>query len=446
MSIKKELSGSGIYFILILGVIHIAFFIYALNWGNIYFGDYKEYLQQVANLKEHLNWYTGIYEVPFQPDLYSRRPPMYAFFILSIKSIYNSNSAVLFVQSFLSCLNFLGLIKLLNEYKFKVNVFKLLIIFIVFYPSQFIMANLIMTEILFQTFLFWSFYNLIQFIKTRENKFILYYNLLIALALLTKPVLYFFWIINFLFILYLYFHNKKSYIPVFTALIPLAIILIISLYNYNVTGYFHYSSLRHNNLIDNSNYIMLNKEGIEKIILKFDTDNLKLDSIHDYAERSKEKERIATEYIKENFGDFVKFHLKGMVNFFLDPGRFELAQFFRIESPEKSGLYFVFLKDGYSGIIDYILKLPIVFIFYLFCVMIINIIMIISIINFIFEKRISGEIRIYFIIIIGYLCFMSGVNGLLRYKLPLYPIILFSIPFLFERIYELKSKPDRFKE
>jgi hypothetical protein len=439
--VNNKLSLNEKNFLIILVFVHLIFFIYAVTWGNIYVGDFREYLRQSLNLKEHLNWYTEVFKEPYQMDFYSRRPPMYAAFILSVKSIYDSDYLVLFFQSVLSCFNFFGLIKLLKSYRFSFNILPLLLLFIFFYPAQFIYSNFIMSEILFQTLLFWAFYNFNRFIKTKESKFIVFYNLLISFAILTKPVLYLFWIVNLLLMIYLFFKNKKSTAPVFTGLIPLAIVLLICFYNYNVTGYFHYSSLKQNNLLEfHSNYLLINKEGYEKSISEYEKNIASIDSIKDYTAKSKAKERIAINYIKENFSDYLYLNLKGVLNFFLDPGRFEFSEFFKIKSPHEVGIYYVYLRDGYEGIIKYILKLPLIFILFLICIMIINIIMIFSIVNFIFEKRVEAAIRIYFIVITAYLCVLTGIVGSMRYKLPLVPMILFSIPFLFDKVKSILNK------
>lgn len=444
---SKEFSKNEIYFFIILGLIHLGYFTYAILWGNIYAGDFREYLMQSVNLKEHLNWYTEVFKEPIQPDFFSRRPPMYAIFILTFKSIYNSDYTVLFAQSVLSWMNFYGLIKLLKRYNFKINVFKLLILFILLYPSQFIYCNFIMSEMLFQTFLFWSFYNFIRFTNSADIKYIVYYNLFISLALLTKPVLYMFWIINFFLMLYLFLKNRKNYAIILSGLIPAAVVLIICFYNYNVTGYFHYSSLRHNNFIEfHSNYIKINKEGFEKSVSEYKKNKAIIDTIRDYKTQSGEKERIALEYIEKNFGDYLKLYFKGVFNFFLDPGRFDISEFFRIKNTADTGIYYVYLREGYTGIINYILKLPVMFILFLTSVILINVIMIISMINFIFEKGVEIEIRIYFVLIIGYISFVTGIVGSLRYKLPLFQIILFSMPFLFDKIIPKFSKRKTIKK
>ncbi len=434
----KELrfSKSETVFILTLFLSHACFFIYAVFWGNIYVGDSTEYILQSVNIKDHLNWYSGVFSEPYDLDLYSRRPPMYGFFIFLIKLIYNSDYLVLFFQSCLSIINFLGLMSLLKSYSFKTNIYIILTIFIIVYPSQLIYANLILSEILFQTFLFWAFYNFVKFIKNSGNKYIFYYNVLIMLAALTKPVLYLFWIFNLVFMIYFFFKDRKNYSPVIYGLIPLTAVLIISFYNYKVTGYYHYSSLKHNNLYDlNSKFLLLNKLGEEKANKIFKSDSLRFDSIKDYSERSIEKEKTAITVINDNLTDYIKLHLKGMVIFFIDPGRFDIAVFFGKNNTSfgDSGIYYIYLKDGFRGVLNYIFKLPFAVIVYLTIVMIINILMLVSIINFIFQKRTEPEIRIYFILIIAYTCILSGNIGALRFKIPLLQIILFSMPFLFDR-------------
>ena len=408
------------------------YFVLTLFSKNIYLADSSEYLNQVINMGKHLNWYCGDFNEQIDLDLFSRRPPMYGLFLFLIKSIVNSDFAVLFVQSALSIFNILGVLSLLNFYKFNVSSNRVVLIFVILYPSQLLYCNLIMTEILFQTFLFWGFYNIFLFLKDNKFNHLLYYNILIALATLTKPVLFYFWIPNLLFLTYLFLRKRKFPI-ILSGFIPLIVVLLISSYNYNKTGYFHYSSIKNNNLLYyNSYFLLIRVYGKEEGSKKFAKIVEHVNSINDYSIKSSEKERIGFETILDNKLSYAKFQSKGMLNFFLDPGRFDLINFIGIKEKNNEGLLFAFAREGYSGVMKFILNQPIYIVIYLIIVLLINIVMIASIIYLPFVKRIDVNLKIYFFLILVYLSFISGPFSTLRYKIPIYPIILFTIPFFVE--------------
>ena len=409
----------------------------------IHLSDSYEYLNQVENIRKHQNWYCGSFSEPFEFDLYSRRPPLYGLFLFIIKSIYNSDFLVLFVQNVLSIINILGVLSLLNFYKFNISSNRVVLFFVILYPSQMIYCNLIMTEILFQTFLFWAFYHMFLFIKNNKFNHLLYYNILIALATLTKPILVYFWIPNLLFLTYFFLRERKFQI-ILSGLIPLIVVLLISSYNYNKTGYFHYSSIKSNNLLYYfSNFLLIEMHGKEEGSKKFTEIVEHINSIDDYAIKSSEKERIGFEMILDNKLTYAKLQSKGMLNFFLDPGRFDLINFIGIKEKHDEGLLFAFAREGYSGVMKFILNQPIYIIIYLIIVLLINIVMIASIIYLPFVKRIDVNLKIYIFLMLLYLSFFSGPLSTLRFKIPLYPIILFTIPFLVDclksRFFQSKS-------
>jgi len=83
-------------------LLHLAAFLQAWNSGGIYLVDSKDYLSQAYNFKTNWSLYAAPFDEPIRPDFYSFRPPLYAWFILAIKGIINSDYAVLAVQSLLS--------------------------------------------------------------------------------------------------------------------------------------------------------------------------------------------------------------------------------------------------------------------------------------------------------------------------------------------------------
>lgn len=428
-------------FLIILIFVHLFFFIYSIFWGNIYVGDYPEYLNQAKNLIKHGNFYAKDYSDKFDVNYLTRRPPVYAIFIILSWLIVNSDYSIIFFQSILSIINILGVCKFLKSFNFKINIYFWVLLFVILYPSQLIYANLIMTEMLFQTFLFWSVYFCFKFLKSHSLKDLLWNNIFIGLTALTKPVMLVFVFINLLFFIYIIFRKKIKITFVLPCLLPVLCVMSLSYYNYTQTNYFHYSSLQFNHLFDyNAVFIIHNIYGEEegnKILKDYITH---FDTLKTLQKIADEKYKYSKEIILGNFDQYLSYQMKGFANFFLDPGRFDVFTYLKINPDNNKGLQNAFLYEGYKGIFKYYLNLPLPILTYLTLIMLMNIIFIISLIFFIFEKKVKGNLRFYIIFIAIYIAVFSANYAALRYKLPLYPFLLISAIFLVEKLKEISLK------
>lgn len=414
--------------------IHLVYFVIMLFNGNIYMADSYEYLQQAFNIKNYSSLYCLDFNQPLNLHFFTKRPPLYGFFIFTFKWIINSDLWVLCIQNILSILNIFGLVRILKYYSFSFDFKKILLLLLIFLPVQFIYSNMIMSEILLQTLLFWSFFNFFMYIRKNRIGYIVLCNVFLALAVLTKPVLLYFWIPNLILLIYLFWKRRQVNILLPGLIMPL-VIFLLSFCNYHVTGSFHYSSIRQMNLIGyNSAFLLVNVYGEEEGQKKMVEIRKYLSSIDDFSKLQKEEDRIGYELIMNHKYEYAKYHIKGMVNFFMDPGRFDLNNFLGIKEGNNTGLLYVFTKEGYSGIFRFILQQPLYMIFYLSIVLIINVVMVLSLISFFFVKSVTIEIKIFLIMLVFYLCFFSGPLGTMRYKVHVIALMLFTIPFFFEKL------------
>ncbi|HEX2786827.1 MAG TPA: glycosyltransferase family 39 protein [Ignavibacteria bacterium] len=428
-------------FLIIIISLHLIFFLYSIFWGNIYVGDYPEYLNQAKNFIEHGNFYAKDYADKFDINYLTRRPPVYAVFIILSRLIINSDYSVIFFQSILSIINILGVCKLLKNFNFKINIYFWVLLFVILYPSQLIYANTVMTEMLFQTFLFWSVYFCFKFLKSYSLKDLLLNNIFIGLAVLTKPVMLVFVFINLLFFIFVIFKKKIKITYIFPCLIPVLCVLSFSYYNYTQTNYFHYSSLQFNHLFDyNAVFIIHNIHGQEegnKILKEY---IIHFDTLKTLKEIADEKYKYSKEIISNNFGQYLSYQMKGFANFFLDPGRFDVFTYLKINPDDNKGLQNAFLYEGYGGVIKYYLNQPLPILIYLTLIMLINLFFIIALIFFMFEKNVEGRLRLYMVMAVIYIAVFSANYAALRYKLPLYPILVIASVFLIEKLKEISLK------
>ena len=429
-----------IIFWTVLAAIHLVFFLVFLSSGNIYMSDSKEYLTQAYNIKHHLTIYCADLTQKINPAFYNRRPPFYGAVILILKSIYDSDYFVLAIQNILSIINFFFLLRLLKDFDFASGAKRYVYALILFFPSHYIYTNVIMTELLMQSLIFWAFYNLYLYLRNGKTGSIVLYNTFLSLAVLTKPVLVYFWIPNLIFVFYLFYKNKKTGV-LFSGFLMPAVIFALTLYNYSNNGCFQYSSNKQVSYLDYSaTFLLIKTEGQEAGWNKWHEVHSYVDTISDYSRLTEESERIATEIIMKYKYEFMKYHLTGMVNYFMDPGRYDINYFLNIKETNHTGLLYTFAKSGYKGVFEFMMDKPPYILIYLFVMLIINFFMLVSLILFAFSKRIKPELKFFILFISFYMSFVSGILGTMRYKIHIYPLILFTIPFTIEYIIRKRSE------
>jgi len=309
--------------------------------------------------------------------------------------------------------------------KVKYRIRKLIIILYLIYPAQIIYTFSIMSEILFQTLLLLSLYFMLLFISSREWKYLLFYNIGISAAVLTKPVLLYFWIPNALFHIWLTVRYHRKTILIF----PLLIVLTISIWsyrNYSVTGYFHFSSIKNFNLLYYNTYsFLVNKYGethAENFLEHLDDENRGVS----FKQANQYIEKACMTVLKQNLVSYGFYHLRGSILFFIDPGRYDLYHFLRIR--EEHGFWYYISHNGIPGIFIGIKNLPLVVILYLVGMAVFNLLFIISLILYIFSRENYTDFKIYLLTVIFYFTLVTGPLGASRHRLPVFPYLLLTVP------------------
>jgi hypothetical protein len=411
--------------------IHVVYFLLSIIFGGIYTLDSPEYIHTASNLITHGISYAGNFttDIP-NPDLYSLRPPGYGFFIMMCSLFSENHYCILVIQ------NVLSIIVLYFIYKFiydKIGSKDGLFWFwigLVFFPVYFVLVNMVMADAVLGFILVMATFSLHKYLVSHQWIFILFFNLLLGVSLLVKPVMMYFWIPNLLFSVYLYFRHFSVKILLTAFILPL-IAGLWSYRNYQQTGYFHFSSIKMQNLLE------LNAGAV--ISYKYDHETMKshrkfirsdADKMNTYKEKSEFLLRTAEDTILNNKAIYSYLHLKGMANFMLAPGRVDIETFFK-RSPEKeiSLLYEIEKKGITSGVyyyfsnVDFLMFLTVLFIF------IWNIISLPLLFISFFNHKLPLPLRIFIFILLTYIVFVSGPGGYARFKTAIYPLILILIPF-----------------
>jgi len=414
--------------------------------ASIYLKDSFEYLNQAKNITSGNFWYSGDIHQIFNNDLVSQRPPLYSFFILIFKSIIHSDHFILLIQCFISIFIFTLVYKLYQKFGKETPspfIFSLLL----FFPTQLIYSNMIMSELLCQAMVFLSFYFMIIFLINHKQKNLFLFFLFISLAILTKPVWYLFWISALLFMIYLLY---KKIIPIYSfiyILLPIATIFLICLHNYNQTGYFHYSSVKRTNMVNYNVYLTLaqkySPDSANTILADINKTALMKGTYKDFAQYIEDEN---TRIIKENLPTYIWLETKGIFNFFTDHGRFDMYSFFSLPPEENmNGLYWFYSHYGIKGVQQYLSQFPIGLIIYLPIIVLVNIFITLCFLLFLFNRKIPLEVRLTTILFIFYLAIITGPIGAARFRMPVYPILLFTLPFGFDILKEKLTRKSKNK-
>jgi hypothetical protein len=399
--------------------------IYVLNSGPLLTRDSMEYISAAENLKNQGIFYAGNLTEPVNPALYSRRPPGYPILILLSRLFSNSNFSTVIFQILLIILDVILLNRILLQLNVKSSHRKLIIFIYLVYPSQIIYIFSIMSEILLQTLLLLSLFFMLQFLTGRNWRYLLFYNITISLAVLTKPVLLYFWIPSTLFQIWLAVRYHRKSILIY----PLLMILTITFWsyrNYNITGYYHFSSIKNFNLLYYNTYsFLVNRYGedhAEKFMDRVDAENRG----KSFKTANRNIEKACFYVLWKNLPAYSFYHFRGSILFFIDPGRYDLYHFLRIK--QEQGFWYFISHDGILGILKGVKKIPTTVIFYLLVMVIFNLLFLISVILFIIRRGYSMEFWLFLLTVILYFALITGPLGASRHRLPVFPELLLAVP------------------
>jgi hypothetical protein len=276
-----------------------------------------------------------------------------------------------------------------------------------------------MAEILFQFILMMAALTLFRYLQTERFRALFTYELMIVLGILVKPVLYPFIILNILLSLVLYYRYRQRLV-IISSLIPLVFVIIYASINQQRTGYFHVSSIQQVNLVDyNLYFYLMDQQGEDKASEITGEIRATCARESDFSKRSACLSDAATNIFKDDIVSYGWFHLKGMGRFFIDPGRFDLYQFFGLERSRGSGFLYHINKSGIKGAWEYLRMQQTGMILLLLVIAFVNLLRAIGFLFFLFNRKIDVAFRLFLFFLTGYIAFATGPLGASRFMLPL---------------------------
>ncbi len=291
------------------------------------------------------------------------------------------------------------------------------------YPAQFIHANLVMTEIIFQSLLLLIFYYTLIFPQQISMKSTLRLALLLSVALLTKPVIILFSVFVGLVVLFYAWKEKRLSIILPFIFIPITFHLIC-LQNEHSVGYYHFSSVKPIfHLKYNAKYTLVSHFGEDFADSAISAEMKIIDAKTDYASRYETMQQTGTNIIIQHPFDYAKIYAKGLIAFFIDPGRYDLFHLFGVDDSHFNGLYHEFNVYGISALKKFASEAPIGILLLLFLNLCWNIFVTVCFVWFLFYRKSPLLLRILIFVFVAYIAAATGVLGLSRYRVPVYPML-----------------------
>ncbi len=413
--------GKKTFWIVIIGL-HVVFFLTQVLGSASLLQDSKEYLFAADNLLNAQQLYCWDLSGTFNPDYLTKRPILFPSILALIKCLSLGNIKVflcllLIIQNLISLFNIKLMLKFMLHFTENIN-FKMAIILFVLAPAQIIYANLIMSEIWLQLVIM-CLLNYFLFYQSNP-KWHLFASLLCIAGVALKPV--FIFLVLLFPILALYYNRKVLQLKLIgITLLPLLFVLTTMHWNEHRTGMKQYSSISTINLLHYNAYLLLiHEKGLNKADLIIDDISVKANQQRSYKEQQTFKNKAANAIIMANFGPYIYLHLRGVILCILDPGRFDITQFFNLPQTQNL-LYETNKKNNLNTLVNNFRNpLGIILIGLLIC----NFFKLIIAIRFIFIKGISIGNKFLLLFFPVYILILTGPIGSSRFAMPIIPIYL----------------------
>ncbi len=407
--------------------LHILGFIKQVLFPNLMTLDSDDYILLAKNIFEHGLPYSGLLPLNIDLDaipnkgLFASRPIGYSVFIY-LSSFGNCFLLLLLaMQNVLSIGSIYFIEKIFIFKNIKLN-YTIALICLIFFPTLWIYSNWIMAETMFMFALCMAIY---KFIKLNYTWAALY----LSLALFIKPVVVFLIFIWLIYFIYRAITVKKLAFIV-TAIIPLSMLLVQILLNYTYTKTAIVSSMPAINLVQyNAYFTLCNTVGPDSAnnwVRQTDSIGQIIEDKNNFRAAYFYKKTAAQNVIKAHPWAYIKIHSLGSMRWFIDPGRYDMLNFFNIYYEDgNKGWTRTFYQNGIKGILQKALDENR---YLLICVLLIfmwNMIRLMLLIRGLLRLFNQPAILLVFVLLIAYFAGTAGPVASARFLLPVFPLILF---------------------
>ena len=407
---------------------HLLFFGVQVHQHTYFFPDTDRYLTEATNIRESGEFYARplLATGKKSPQEYTIRPPGYPLFLLAMDTPSARFPFVaLVVQNLLSLLNMVLLARWLQRFRLLPAQWVFLLLGVCTYPAQLIYANVLMSEMLLQTCVVLLWLSAVAAWETQQMRYLLAVAATATAAMLVKPVFYPFSIVVLLLGCWVAWRWRRLPVAVVAAL-PLVVALLYQGWNYQRTGLFHFSSIATINLLHyNTEGVLRRTEGA--IVADQFIDMVEAEAHRQYATFAQQQQHVRARSLAALWKypvTYARIHVTGMVNCFLDPGRFDLVHFFKLPGQQGRGLLGQYTAYGYKGIVRYVWRLPLGLLSALLLVAIGNVVRLLAFGFFLFQKQYPLFVRLSIAGILLYVAFLTGPLGAARFAVPVFPLLV----------------------
>ena len=387
--------------------------------------DSAEYMFAAANLVEHQTLYASDWSAAEHLDDYSKRPPLYPLLLIITSSYQGQLIALSLLQICFSILSIWLISRLIQTHIQETIPWGLWAVALLFTPGQWMYPSLVMTEIFFQLLLVLLGYALIRALASRKMIWWIAAAGFVIAGFLTKPILYLFAVVFLVMGLIVGWKRKRLLIPLIT-LVPVLSVLCYMSWNASRTGYFHVSSIQNLSLLQyTTTNLLIETYGEEEGIARADSILYLSLSQETYAREQQQLQASCLEVIASDLPTYCWMHVRGMCNFFLDPGRFDIWSFCHV-SDEGEGLLTVFSQSGYKGVIKSLMQKPPGWLMVLIAVFVINIVKSLGMMMFLMYHR-KRMFSLILLLLLLYISGLTGTSGAARFALPIFPFLLIGL-------------------
>ena len=400
--------------VILAGMVHLFCFAYvSRNPRAMFTLDSAEYIRAAHNLARSGVLYSGDFSEPLNPELYSRRPPVYPLFITAAWEGWEDVRGVVALQIGLTLISGWLLWVVLGWLNLGTGMRLATTGVFFFYPAQIIYTHVLMPEVLLQFFVLLAIVALVRFLKSGAAGWLWVLNAALSLAVMTKPILLFFWAPNLLFLIWVAARRRRA-VLILAGLLPLLVQSAWSYRNQRLTGTFHFSSMSaqlHRYLVNK--YVDESRSSSDEPDRRESTEG-GLPSLF----------RIAIEHPV----DMAQRHLAGMASFFLDPGRFDFQQFF--DSPYSRPGFSHTLDDWIEG--RRAIRGTGRLLYVLIGLGLFNLGVAAAFLLFPFQP-VQLEFKVFLCLIVLYMATATAAYGRSRYRLPVMPELLLAAAVILDQ-------------
>jgi hypothetical protein len=414
----------------VLVAVHVLAFFWVMVAGRWDFPDSGRYVQAAENLWRYRELYARAWpaELPHGQAVqeFTIRPVGYPLVVLGLGVVAWGPVLLLLLQNILSLFN-LGLVLVwwANWAQPKATNWWWAVVGILSFPAQFIYANAVMSETLLQTVVLGMTVAGFLFIRTGKRKYLVGVAGAAVAALFLKPVFYPLAVVIGALGVWMAWRFRQVNL-LLIGMIPLLAVGLYMEWNWQRTGYFHFSSIAEINVLH------YNAAGVVRQVAgpaaeeKWVADVLREANAQPiFFARQQVIQARAGAVLRTHPMVYVRQHLQGMVAMFLDPGRFDISQFLGLKAPAGGGFL---LQVRTGGILQALGRMPLGLLGVLGLVLGANVVRLVLAVRGFWRLKHREPMLRYgrwgAVGLLLYVAALTGPLGAARFLVPLWPLLL----------------------